>query len=112
MAYAEDVNALISTLDKTNLETTLQTYSDFETRYYLSDTGVQAAGWLLEQVQAVVAASNITGATVETFSHEDFEQISVIAKIPGKAASTVVVGAHLDSVNGADEFGRSPGAGQ
>ncbi|KAI1252173.1 hypothetical protein MGN70_006746 [Eutypa lata] len=110
VAHADDVNALLSSLDKANLETTLKTYSDFETRYYLSDTGVQASEWLLEQVQGVVSASGIDGATAEAFPHEDFDQVSIIAKIPGKAASTVVVGAHLDSVNGADETGRSPGA--
>ncbi|RYP52578.1 hypothetical protein DL769_010644 [Monosporascus sp. CRB-8-3] len=110
VAFADDVRALIGTLNRTNLETSLKTYSDFETRYYRSETGLEAARWLLDQVRATVEASGVEGASAEPFEHADFDQISVIARIPGKSASAVVVGAHLDSINGADIFGRSPGA--
>ncbi|RYP66778.1 hypothetical protein DL770_008729 [Monosporascus sp. CRB-9-2] len=110
VAFAEEVGALLGTLNRTNLETSLKTYSDFETRYYRSETGVEAARWLLDQVRATVEASGVEGASAEPFEHADFDQVSVIARIPGKSASAVVVGAHLDSINGADSFGRSPGA--
>ncbi|KAH9909943.1 leucyl aminopeptidase [Xylariomycetidae sp. FL2044] len=110
MAFSDTVNGLISSLDKANLESKLQTYSDFETRYYQSTTGVEAAEWLLSEVQSLVSDSGIVNATVEPFTHANFEQISIIAKIPGLSETTVIAGAHLDSVNGNEVQGRSPGA--
>lgn len=111
LAFQEEVNTLIGQLSKENLQTALKTYSDYETRYYETDTGIAAAKWLLEQVQKTIADSGVEGAEASAYKHSDWEQISIIAKIPGKKETKVVVGAHLDSINGDDELGRSPGAG-
>jgi bacterial leucyl aminopeptidase len=112
LAFNEQVNALIGGLVKGNLETTLKTYTEFETRYYKSQTGVEASEWLLGQVQGIVSESGVAGATAEGYPHSEFDQASIIARIPGKSAKTVIVGAHLDSINGQDPTGRSPGAGK
>lgn len=110
-SFGGTVNDLFGQLSTDNLEKTLTTFSEFHTRYYASDTGKQASDWLLEQVQAAIDASDASGATVKAFDHS-WKQDSIIATIPGQSANKIIVGAHLDSVNGDDKTGRSPGAGE
>ncbi|XXG97948.1 hypothetical protein Hte_004264 [Hypoxylon texense] len=109
MAQADTVKSLISNLSKGNLETTLTTFSEFYNRYYTSTYGKQASDWLFSQVQDIISASGATQASAKQFTHS-WTQSSIIATIPGKSTDKIVVGAHLDSVNGRNRTGRSPGA--
>ncbi|KAK7756557.1 hypothetical protein SLS62_001393 [Diatrype stigma] len=109
MSQTETVGELIAKLSTDNIEKTLTTFSEFYTRYYTSETGKQASDWLLEQVQAAIDASEATNASAKAFDHS-WTQNSIIATIPGKSTDKIIVGAHLDSVNGRDRTGRSPGA--
>ncbi|KAI1095273.1 Zn-dependent exopeptidase [Rostrohypoxylon terebratum] len=109
MAYEDAVKDLISKLDKTYVEEQLTTFSNFFTRFYLSDEGKQASEWLLGEVQGVIEASDAKGASVKAFPHS-WVQSSIIATIPGKSTDKIVVGAHLDSINQNNRTGRSPGA--
>lgn len=102
------VKASIATLSKENMQRDLTRFTQFHNRYYQSDTGVQSATWLMEQVQAAITQAGAK-ATVEKVTH-NFRQFSIIAKIPGRSAKTVVVGAHQDSINQRDRAGRAPGA--
>ncbi|KAI5807055.1 hypothetical protein EDC01DRAFT_785483 [Geopyxis carbonaria] len=106
--HQRQVARLLPQLSVDRMRGFLETYTQFYTRYYLSDSGVAAADWLYEYVVRV--ASVDPKIRVERFVHPAFNQTSVIATVPGRRAKTVVNGAHLDSVNGADKFGRSPGA--
>lgn len=68
--------------------------------------------WLLDEVTKISKGvpHNRKEVSVTTMSHP-WGQDSVIAKIEGnKNKPRVIIGAHLDSVNGADPMGRSPGA--
>ncbi|GAB0135454.1 hypothetical protein EsDP_00003791 [Epichloe bromicola] len=85
----------------------LKTLTDFHTRHYMTDTGVQAADWLFAQVQNVSSCN--PAVVVRNRKHDAFEQSSVVARIPGHKPDLVVVGAHLDSTAGPRET-RSPGA--
>lgn len=91
---------LLPKLSIHNLETTLATFSSFYTRYFRSPHGVESATWLLHQVNRTLAQSGASkhGATVESFKH-DWDQFSIIARIPGQTNNTVVIGAHQDSIN-------------
>ncbi|KAI5854069.1 Zn-dependent exopeptidase [Durotheca rogersii] len=109
LVQQDTVNGLISLLDRSFLEDKLKTFSDFYNRYYRSTYGKESSDWLLGQVQAVVDASGVPGITVRAVTHS-WIQNSIIATIPGKSTDKVVVGAHLDSVNGRNRAGRSPGA--
>ncbi|KAI0596084.1 leucine aminopeptidase 1 [Biscogniauxia sp. FL1348] len=109
MSQTDTVAALISKLSTSNMETKLTTFSDIYSRYYQLDTGKDASDWVLAEVKAIVSESGVAGATVEPVSHS-FVQQSVIATIPGQSESKVIIGAHLDSVNGDDRNARSPGA--
>jgi bacterial leucyl aminopeptidase len=112
MAQTVAVNALLPSLSKTIMQNNLQTFSDFQNRYYKSAYGKNSSEWLLAQVQDVIAKSNVTGVSVRAFSHP-WGQASVIATIPGKSVKIIAVGAHQDSINLSNPMnGRAPGAGK
>ncbi|OAX77637.1 leucine aminopeptidase 1 [Emergomyces africanus] len=95
-----EVKPLASQLSKDNMFNHLTTFTSFHTRYYKSQTGIESATWLLEQVQKTINNSPAAnhGAKVEKFEHP-WGQFSIIATIPGQSNKTVVVGAHQDSIN-------------
>ncbi|KAF2259425.1 Zn-dependent exopeptidase [Lojkania enalia] len=110
LAAQPSVTPLLAKLDKSNIESNLETYAAFHNRYYRSSYGKQAADWLFSKVQEVITASGSSLASARQFSHS-WSQSSVIATIPGQSNSTIVIGAHLDSINGANpSSGRAPGA--
>ncbi|CZS91334.1 related to aminopeptidase [Rhynchosporium graminicola] len=96
----KELNPLLKSLDKDNMQANLETFSAFHTRYYQSDYGRQSSEWLLKTVQKTISDSGADkhGASAVQFKHP-WGQNSIIATIPGKKNSTVVVGAHQDSIN-------------
>ncbi|MBI5201812.1 MAG: M20/M25/M40 family metallo-hydrolase [Elusimicrobia bacterium] len=92
------------------LRSTIETLAAFETRYYQSDTGVQASAWIQERWRALSAT--LPRASVAAVPH-GWKQSSVVLTIPGseKPDEIVVLGGHLDSISGWGFLrGRSPGA--
>jgi len=96
----KEIFPLIKNLSKSNMREHLETFSSFHTRYYKSDYGRQSSEWLLKTVRETIedAGADKYGAHAEHFPHP-WGQNSVIATIPGKSNSTVVIGAHQDSIN-------------
>ncbi|KAH8662405.1 hypothetical protein BX600DRAFT_513244 [Xylariales sp. PMI_506] len=111
VAHQAAVNALIPSLNISNLETTLTTFSNFYNRYYKSTYGKQSSNWLSAQIQSIITASNATAAvTVKPFEHS-WGQNSLIATIPGQSTDTIILSAHQDSINQMNpSSGRAPGA--
>lgn len=110
-----EIQEIIQTLDKHEMEKNLKKFTSFYTRYYRSDTGKQSQQWLLETIKAIAGSSDLD-ISVSEFSHS-WKQSSIIARFEGCGTSAekeqvVVLGAHQDSVNmWFPSFGRSPGAG-
>ncbi|MCY1021287.1 M20/M25/M40 family metallo-hydrolase [Pyxidicoccus sp. MSG2] len=106
---ATTVNALMGSVLETNVRSTITSLSSYSTRYYTSQTGVDAANWLLSKWKSYVPASR-TDVTVELFRHASWAQPSVILTIRGTTLPNeiVVVGGHLDSINSSG--GNAPGA--
>ena len=100
MKQQDDLEPLLQNLTKSELETNLKNLTSFHTRYYKSDYGRQSSEWLLSRVQTIIreAGADKHGVEAEHFTHP-WGQNSIIARIPGKSNSTVVVGAHQDSIN-------------
>lgn len=98
--YNSTVRPLLKSLDKSNMRKHLETFTSFHTRYYKSTTGQESSAWLLKQVEDTVKHSGAHkhGASVKHFKHP-WGQNSVIAHFPGKTNTTVVIGAHQDSIN-------------
>ncbi|TVY42394.1 Leucine aminopeptidase [Lachnellula occidentalis] len=96
----DELDPMMKNLSKSNMQETLEKFSSFHTRYYKSDYGRQSSEWLLKRVQEIIkdAGADKYGVEAKHFAHP-WGQNSIIATIPGKKNSTVVVGAHQDSIN-------------
>ncbi|KAI1827984.1 Zn-dependent exopeptidase [Xylaria intraflava] len=95
-----EVTPLIANLSKSGMQEHLEKFTSFYTRYYKSDYGRQSSEWLLQTVQDTIkeAGADKHGVNAKHFKHP-WGQNSIIATIPGKSESTIVIGAHQDSIN-------------
>jgi len=100
VSLQKEVRPLLKDLSKVGMQDHLKTFTSFHTRYFKSDYGRQSSEWLLQQVQDTIKAAGADkhGVEAKHFKHP-WGQHSIIATIPGKSNSTVVVGAHQDSIN-------------
>ncbi|NMO18248.1 M20/M25/M40 family metallo-hydrolase [Pyxidicoccus fallax] len=97
---AATVNTLMGAATEANVRSTITSLSSYTTRYYTSQTGVDAANWLRTRWQSFVPSTR-TDVTVELYRHTGWAQPSVILTIRGTTLpnEVVVVGGHLDSIN-------------
>ncbi|PHV10396.1 M28 family metallopeptidase [Chitinimonas sp. BJB300] len=106
------VNPLLPQMQDSNIADTIASLSAFTNRYYTTTHGVNASNWLMQRWQQL--AGGRTDVTVEQFTHSAYPQKSVILTIKGtdNANEVVVLGGHLDSINGSGttENTRAPGA--
>ncbi|KAI2614115.1 Zn-dependent exopeptidase [Hypoxylon fragiforme] len=95
-----EIHPMLKNLSKDLMKEHLEKFTSFHTRYYKSDYGRQSSEWLLKTVQDTIkeAGADKHGVKAEHFKHS-WGQNSVIATIPGQSKSTVVIGAHQDSIN-------------
>jgi len=99
VAYQKEVHPLLEELSKEEMEDHLTKFTSFHTRYYKSEYGAQSSQWLLDQVRSTIKEAGAQKHVfAEHFPHP-WGQNSIIATIPGKTNSTVVIGAHQDSIN-------------
>jgi hypothetical protein len=93
------VDALLAGVSSVNLKATVTTLEQLGTRFH-SNPSVNATGAVEGLWQPLLPS----GATLTKESHTGSSQKSVIVKIPGSdaSASTVILGAHLDSINSLD----------
>ena len=97
--HQKDVGKLADKLDKSEMKKWLTKLTGFHTRYFKSDYGRQSSEWVLSNVRDIIKEAGAQDTVhAEPFKH-DWPQSSVIATIPGKSNSTIVIGAHQDSVN-------------
>lgn len=98
--YNDTVRSLAKGLDKDNMRKHLEGLTSFHTRYYKSQYGIDAATWLYGQINDTISASGAFNhsASLRKFDHP-WGQFSIIARFPGKTNHTIVIGAHLDSIN-------------
>jgi leucyl aminopeptidase len=85
--------------------------SNFKTRYYKSDTGVQSSQFIRDSWAKL--AKNRNDVTVELYKHKNWPQPSIIMTVTGSENpdEIVIVGGHADSIAGMfGGTGRSPGA--
>ncbi|EGW35327.1 uncharacterized protein SPAPADRAFT_58552 [Spathaspora passalidarum NRRL Y-27907] len=77
----------------------LSKFTSFYTRYYKSESGLESADWLLQQILDIIEPVR-NQVNVSKVDHGDWDQYSIIVSIPGKGTTDkVIVGAHQDSTN-------------
>ncbi|KAK6537539.1 Leucine aminopeptidase 1 [Orbilia ellipsospora] len=94
--FVDQVNNLITNITLPRLHDDLQTLVSFYTRHFRTSTGRDAAIWVQQRLRSVL--NDGTNITVSLFEHQ-WTQPSVIARIPGTSNITIVLSAHIDSVN-------------
>ncbi|EPS45299.1 hypothetical protein H072_674 [Dactylellina haptotyla CBS 200.50] len=94
--FIEQTHNITASLADSALQDDLKALTSFHTRHYRTSSGRDAALWIQKRLKSV--PSGATNTTVELFQH-GWKQPSVIARIPGVSNTTVILGAHIDSVN-------------
>ncbi len=109
------VRAALPYLSEPKLKSWIEQLSAFPSRYYNIEGGKKAAEWLESQFSEL--GKSRSDVSVQFFRHEKWKQPSVIARIQGKgphANETVILGAHLDSIQWGFAWpvpqGKAPGA--
>lgn len=106
----DTVQALMSKVSTTGLESTVSAMTAFYNRYYTQQSGVDAADWVKQHW--IDLAQSRTDIKVESYNHS-WPQSSVVVTIPGNELKDeiVIIGGHLDSINGSNpSSGKAPGA--
>ena len=106
------VTPMLAQMQASRIGQTIVDLSSFTNRYYKTSSGIAASNWIHQQWAALGAGRS--DVSVVQFSHPSWAQKSVIATIKGtdNSREIVVLGAHLDSINGAGttETTVAPGA--
>jgi leucyl aminopeptidase len=117
-SYAIDsqaqVNPLLPQLQASNLLDTIGSLAAFQNRRYNSSHGTLASTWLFNR-WSQLNPGNRRDVKVSQITHAGWTQKSVQFEIigSGNGGETIVMGAHLDSINGGSstsETQRAPGA--
>ena len=100
----ELVEPMLAGMQEKQIEASILSLSGFTSRYFRSQSGVEASNWLLSAWRELAAGR--ADISVMQINHPGYPQPSVSLTIAGSdlAEETVVVGAHLDSIVG---FGMS-----
>lgn len=96
---AAEVNTVIGDLSEQEIINTINSLASYPTRYYTSQSSVDAANWLKGEWEAM--ASGRSDITVELISHSGYIMPSVMMTITGahQPQDIIVIGGHLDSIN-------------
>ncbi|KAK2740929.1 Leucine aminopeptidase 1 [Myotisia sp. PD_48] len=86
----------------------------FHTRYSESTTGVDAAKWVYQRAKNLFEEYGCFygygGPAVTKFQHANSSQFTTVATLRGTSNKTIVIGAHIDSMDKKNPPGRAPGA--
>ena len=105
--HQDDVNAALQGVVPDNIWQTLTHLTGYKNRSATKDTGLEAANWLKSQFEAMAVQYGRTDTNtffVETGWYKQPSLVTVIGK--DIQAPAVVIGAHMDTLDG-----RMPGAG-
>ncbi len=111
---AAAVNARLPQMQASNILSTIEQLSAFQNRRHNSSHGANASNWLFNRWSAL-NPGNRRSIRVSQITHTTTPQKSVEFTIlgSGNSGETIVLGAHLDSINGGSataETQRAPGA--
>ncbi len=103
------IQTLVDKVEETPIREMIEKLSSYHNRFYQSKTGVEAAKFIAKTWKNII--KDREDAEVVLYDHS-WKQPSVILKIEGKSKDAIVLGGHLDSINGFTyqmSFGRKGG---
>lgn len=105
------VAPMVEQVQELSIRDMITSLSNFKTRYYKSETGVQSSEFIRDSWAAL--AKNRNDVKVELYKHPSWPQASIVMTVEGstKSDEIVIVGGHADSIAGMfGGGGRAPGA--
>lgn len=102
---------LVAQVQEPSIRQMITKLSDFNTRYYKSETGIKSSEFIRDSWAAL--SKKRSDVSVELFKHKSWPQASIIMTLQGseKPDEIVIVGGHADSIAGMfGGNGRAPGA--
>lgn len=105
------VTPIVAQVNETSIRDMIIKLSDFKTRHYKSETGVQSSQFIRDTWAAL--SKHRSDVKVELVQHSGWPQASIVMTIAGsdKADEIVILGGHADSIAGMfGGSGRAPGA--
>ena len=105
------VEPLVAAVEEISIRNMILKLSEYKTRYYKSETGVQSSQFIRDTWASLSA--HRSDVSVELYKHKGWPQASIIMTVTGskKPNEIVIVGGHADSIAGMfGGSGRSPGA--
>lgn len=105
------VAPMVEAVQEKSIRDMIISLSNFNTRYYKSQTGVQSSEFIRDTWAAL--AKNRSDVKVELIKHKSWPQASIVMTIEGSTKSNeiVILGGHADSIAGMfGGSGRAPGA--
>ena len=102
---------MVSQVAEESIRNMIIKLSDYNTRYYKSETGVKSSEFIRDTWASLSSKRN--DVTVELYKHKNWPQASIIMTITGseKPEEIVILGGHADSIAGMfGGGGKAPGA--
>lgn len=101
LSHVPEVEPIFEQIDQKLMYDNLAKFTSFYTRYYKSQTGLDAANWLSETIQRVLDPLPHEMYKLEHVKHNGWDQYSIVVSIEGNETpeNVIVVGSHLDSIN-------------
>ena len=92
------VTEMLESVDAVEIESTIKTFSGFETRYHRSPEAIKAQEWLKSKWEGIT--QNRDDVRIEFFEHPKSPMPSLILTIEGSLfpEEKIVLGAHADSI--------------
>jgi leucyl aminopeptidase len=105
------IASALEQVDESRLRDTVTWLSSFPTRFNRGSTPNQHVEQFRQKLEALVSGTGL-GAQIDLIAHQSTPQKSIRVRIPGRnhPEETVVLGAHLDSINQSWSETRAPGA--
>jgi len=109
-AHFDELESILSEVQLSKMDETITTLTTLPSRFHRHSTGKDASQTVTSLFQAQLASP--TDWVINEFPHQQTQQRSVIARLPGTSSDTIVLGAHLDSIvsGGIDPEAIAPGA--
>lgn len=102
---------ILNAADLTRIDRTLSSLTSLPSRFHRHPTGQNAGAKVKEIWTAELKAENTGTWSLNETIHTSTPQKSVVATLAGDSGTTVILGAHLDSINAVDGInGVAPGA--
>lgn len=96
--YEAETNAVLNQINPTLMWSNLSTFSSNQDRYADSKYGVKAAGWIKDNVEAMVKSSGRDDVAIYYIKTPSYKQPSLVVKLGNSAEPGIVIGAHMDTL--------------